>query len=299
MSVSVSVCVSVSVSVFACYRALTSHGEQLCVGDDALNEAVGATSPPLSRYQMCVHYPTNHRDSGDEDPRGQDARRLWLLRGTGDLQIRPEGETHMRPKYPKWPKNEVSGTLSMILVPRSQRVWVQGVWRSKSRWPRGPLSRYCATPFRHQPVRSGSPNKKPCSRQLQCKVPCGVGNVVHSSLFINSSLSSLSSTSCAVYRGWSHLCGVPASGKGGSTSGMGRGSGRGEEGQGTFQSSCHQLHYHMVLRPKGTSHNDPEGLEPQKPSPWRTHSPGQTQRPILRGQAGRTPQNSPLQNVLS
>ena len=27
-------------------------------------------------------------------------------------------------------------------------------------------------------------------------------------------------------------------------------------GQGTFQSSCHILHYHMVLRPKGTSHNE-------------------------------------------
>ncbi len=26
-------------------------------------------------------------------------------------------------------------------------------------------------------------------------------------------------------------------------------------GQGTFWSSCHTLHYHMVLRPKGTSHN--------------------------------------------
>ncbi len=27
-------------------------------------------------------------------------------------------------------------------------------------------------------------------------------------------------------------------------------------GQGTFWSSCHVLHYHMVLCPKGTSHND-------------------------------------------
>ncbi len=40
-------------------------------------------------------------------------------------------------------------------------------------------------------------NKKQCSRQLQCEVPCGVGNVINSSLFINSSLSSLSSTSHA------------------------------------------------------------------------------------------------------
>ncbi len=36
---------------------------------------------------------------------------------------------------------------------------------------------------------------------------------------------------------------------------IGRGS-YGGRGQGTFQSSCHILHYHMVLRPKGTSHND-------------------------------------------
>ncbi len=27
-------------------------------------------------------------------------------------------------------------------------------------------------------------------------------------------------------------------------------------GQGTFWSSCHILHYHMVLRPEGTSHNN-------------------------------------------
>ena len=27
-------------------------------------------------------------------------------------------------------------------------------------------------------------------------------------------------------------------------------------GQGTFYPPCHMLHYHMVLRPKGTSHND-------------------------------------------
>ncbi len=35
----------------------------------------------------------------------------------------------------------------------------------------------------------------------------------------------------------------------------GRGGPIGGRGQGTFQSSCHVLHYHMVLRPKGTSHN--------------------------------------------
>ncbi len=49
-------------------------------------------------------------------------------------------------------------------------------------------------------------NEKQCSRQLQCEVPCGVSNVVNSSLFINSSLSSLSSTSHAICKGGvSHL----------------------------------------------------------------------------------------------
>ncbi len=84
-------------------------------------------------------------------------------------------------------------------------------------------------------------NKKQCSRQLQCEVPCSIGNVMNSSLFINSSLSSLSSTSHAIHREG----GVPA-GEGGLAGGR---------GQGTFQSSCHILHYHMVLRPEGTSHN--------------------------------------------
>ncbi len=40
--------------------------------------------------------------------------------------------------------------------------------------------------------------------------------------------------------------------------GRGLGEGKGEEvrgrGQGTFRLPCHILHYHMVLRPKGTSH---------------------------------------------
>ncbi len=48
---------------------------------------------------------------------------------------------------------------------------------------------------------STNSNKKQCSRQLQCEVPCSVGNVVNSSLFINSSLSSLSSTNHAVRGG--------------------------------------------------------------------------------------------------
>ncbi len=37
----------------------------------------------------------------------------------------------------------------------------------------------------------------------------------------------------------------------------GEGSGRGW-GQGIFQSSCHILHYYMVLRPEGTSHKNME-----------------------------------------
>ena len=51
---------------------------------------------------------------------------------------------------------------------------------------------------------------KHCSRQLQYEVPCGVGNVINSSLFTNSSLSSLSSTRYAVRRGQ----GVPTFGRG-------------------------------------------------------------------------------------
>ncbi len=94
---------------------------------------------------------------------------------------------------------------------------------------------------------NAEPNKKQCSRQLQCEVPCGVGNVISSSLFINSSLSSLSSTSHAVCRGaWGAWVG---------------GGGLGEGGLGTFQSNCHihVLHYNMVLRPKGTSLNEEVG----------------------------------------
>ncbi len=35
----------------------------------------------------------------------------------------------------------------------------------------------------------------------------------------------------------------------------GGGGGLGGGGQGTFHPPCHILHYHMVLRPEGTSHN--------------------------------------------
>ncbi len=99
-------------------------------------------------------------------------------------------------------------------------------------------------------------NKKQCSRQLQCEVPCGIGDVVNSSLFINSSLSSLSSTSHAVYRG-SHLWqgGGVCLQQGGFASSGGRGAHRGR-GTGDISVQLPLLHYHMVLRPKGTSHNE-------------------------------------------
>ncbi len=42
----------------------------------------------------------------------------------------------------------------------------------------------------------------------------------------------------------------------------GRGGGLGGRGQGTFHPPCHVLHYHMVLRPEGTSHNK------AAPGPW-------------------------------
>ncbi len=59
-----------------------------------------------------------------------------------------------------------------------------------------------------------------------------------------------------------HQGGVPPWGvhlqQGGVARGRGssRGRGLGAGGQGTFQSSCHKLQYHMVLRPKGTSHSN-------------------------------------------
>ncbi len=37
--------------------------------------------------------------------------------------------------------------------------------------------------------------------------------------------------------------------------GWGGGGGLRGRGQGTFHPPCHTLHYYMVLRPKGTSHN--------------------------------------------
>ncbi len=67
------------------------------------------------------------------------------------------------------------------------------------------------------------------SAQGNCSAKSLAGNV------IDSSLSSLSSA------GWGPAAGGSGQGGGG--------------GQGTFHPPCHILHYHMVLRPKGTSHN--------------------------------------------
>ncbi len=43
--------------------------------------------------------------------------------------------------------------------------------------------------------------------------------------------------------------------------GWGEGGLGGGEGQGTFHPPCHILHYHMVLRPEGSSHNNDENNE--------------------------------------
>ncbi len=84
---------------------------------------------------------------------------------------------------------------------------------------------------------------------------CSGVNVINSSLFINSSWSSLSFTSHAVFCRGGDLAGGVWPGGGSGRGGVGGGWGLGGGGQGTFWSSCHILHYHMVLRPKGTSHN--------------------------------------------
>ncbi len=59
---------------------------------------------------------------------------------------------------------------------------------------------------------------------------------------------SLSSRGGGVQQGEGDLAGG-----GGLAGGWGEGVGGG--GQGTFHPPCHILHYHMVLRPEGTSHN--------------------------------------------
>ncbi len=94
---------------------------------------------------------------------------------------------------------------------------------------------------------------KRSSAQGNCSAKSVAGNVV------DSSLSSLSSTS--------HANTNPRGVQAGGTPGQGdlgwgvqaRGSRLGGPGwgQGTFHPPCHVLHYHMVLRPKGPSHNEP------------------------------------------
>ncbi len=108
------------------------------------------------------------------------------------------------------------------------------------------------------------------SAQGNCSAKSLAGHVV------DSSLSSLSSTS-HVGRlqgggGSTRGEGGPAGGSGGGggggwggegVGGGGGGLGRGR-GQGTFYPPCHILHYHMVLRPKGTSHDCVQCLCPKK-----------------------------------
>ncbi len=96
-------------------------------------------------------------------------------------------------------------------------------------------------------VMSVACNEKQCSRQLQCEVPCSVAVALMSSIL--PCLSILPGAPCPPPAMLSSAEG------GGVWAGSGQG-GRGEGGQGTFWSSCHILHYHMVLRPKGTSHNE-------------------------------------------
>ncbi len=94
-----------------------------------------------------------------------------------------------------------------------------------------------------------SQNKKQCSRQLQCEVPCDVGIVINSSLFINSSLSSLSSTSHAVQGGVFQLQGGPTVRGGLGQGGLGEGEGEGEGGD-ISSTLPYILHHHVVLPPK-------------------------------------------------
>ncbi len=99
------------------------------------------------------------------------------------------------------------------------------------------------------------------SAQGNCSAKSLAGNVV------NSFSSSLSSTSHAVRGGGSSQGGSSHGEVQAGEGGLGRGRGRGVEGGwgqgGTFHPPCHILHYHMVLWPKGTSHNDLNLLLPR------------------------------------
>ncbi len=98
-------------------------------------------------------------------------------------------------------------------------------------------------------------NKKQCSRQLQCEVPCRwchrfflVLLVFHKSCKHKSSFISANPTAA--------IWGGPGTGRSKGRGGPGAGGSGGGRGQGTFHPPCHILHNHMVLRPQWTSHND-------------------------------------------
>ena len=122
------------------------------------------------------------------------------------------------------------------MAPRKPSPFPANNFREIRRWfppTPTPKDRSTSDPLTHRN------NEKQCSRQLQCEVPCSVGGVVNSSLFINLSWSSLSSTSYAIFFFWggglATVGGVWPQGsgcRGGSTGGGG--SHRGEGGRGHF-----------------------------------------------------------------
>ncbi len=105
---------------------------------------------------------------------------------------------------------------------------------------------HCTPPPREAlPLRSGlipAQNRATCQTRSSAQGNCNAKSLVGS--VANSSLPSLSSVGVGGSGGW---------GFGGR--GLGRGKGVEGEGQGTFHPPCHILHYHMVLRPEGTSYN--------------------------------------------
>ncbi len=98
------------------------------------------------------------------------------------------------------------------------------------------------TSIREKPIQRPPFSVTRSSAQGNCSAKSLPGNVA------DSSLSSLSSERRGVW-------GQGGLGAGG-VRGQGIREGRGLGRQGTFHPPCHVLHYHMVLRPEGTSHND-------------------------------------------
>ncbi len=110
------------------------------------------------------------------------------------------------------------------------------------------------------------------SAQGNCSAKSLAGNVIDSSL---SSLSSKGGGSRGVWWGsgvWQ--------GEGGWGLGEGRGWGGGGgvggwgRGQGIFHPPCHVLHYHMVLRPEGTPHNNTTPFAKSSVLPASQKAPG-------------------------